>query len=111
MVLPKPSIMGKWYHSNQGKYYRSIDRADIARYYEFKAGNKIIFSSCTDMCGCMRKEWIGHYKWENDSIMIVNYTHIKGGYGGNLPEKNLDPKEKKLKIFAIPNGLKIQELR
>lgn len=105
----KLSISGRWYYQGGG-YFKSTDRKDISRWYEFKSGNKISFSTCTDMCGCMRVTSYGTYKWENDSIMSVTYTKEKDEYGGGV-RKLKQPTKVHLKIKKLrEKGLSISRV-
>lgn len=106
----KPNIQGKWYHATTGHYYRSVDRKDIARSYEFKQGKKVEFSSCTDMCGCMRMTMAGTFKWENDSTILVTYTKRRRDRSTTfLPMK--EKRVERLVIKKVNKGLHIYTLR
>lgn len=108
----KPVLSGKWYHVSNGSFYKSTERADIARWYEFKANNKINYSSCTDWCGCMRETLQGTYHWENDSIISVVYTTAKRDLQTETGTDKLEnPRKEKLKITVLRKGaLKIQRI-
>lgn len=109
-INSKPAVLGKWYSRGYGNYYKSVDRADIARSYNFKSGSRIEFSSCTDMCGCMRETVAGKYEWENDSIISVKYTKSK--YWRETTFHPLKEKRsERLLIKKINKGLYISQLR
>ena len=103
----KPGISGKWYHQTGGVYYKDVDRKDISRWYEFK-GSTIIFSSCTDWCGCMRETVKGKYKWIDNNTIEVTYTHSK--YWQEKTFKELkDQNSVKLEITKEGKGLRISK--
>lgn len=106
----KPNINGMWYHVNGGKYYDDCDRKDIARWYEFGIGGKVKYSSCTDMCGCMRATWSGTYVWESDSIIVVKFTKVKEDLVGSTDLEKA--KIERLQITKIKGkGLQISKLK
>ena len=74
----KSNISGKWYYKSNGTYTTSQkDTRSLAHWYHFKKKSKILFSTCTDICGCMRTTYYGNWTWENDSTIAITYKRAK----------------------------------
>lgn len=70
-------LKGKWTHTVGGEYVKNFKRTgEYPRWYKFEGRKHISFSSCTDMCGCLRRTDFGTYAWENDSVIAITYTHF-----------------------------------
>lgn len=70
-------LKGKWIRTVGGEYVQNLKSPGAyPRWYEFQGNKRISFSSCTDMCGCIRRTDYGKYHWENDSVIAVTFTHF-----------------------------------
>jgi len=105
----RPNVLGKWYYQG-GTYYKDADRKDVARWYEFKGGSEVVFSSCTDHCGCLRMTTAGNYEWENDSIIAVSWTKEKY-WRAETFEPLREVRQQRLKITEKGKGLFISRVR
>lgn len=97
-----PNLSGTWYHAAAGKYYHDTERKDISRWYKF-SGNRVFFSTCTDMCGCMRVTKAGTYSWLDENTIEVVFTKSKREYAGGYQKLDEAIKEN-LKIVKLENG-------
>ena len=77
-------IEGKWYFNGENNYYKEPNGFGQSRWYEFSSNTKLTYSTCTDMCGCMRKTYYGKFNWENDSVITVNYYKCKDEFSGDI---------------------------
>lgn len=105
-----PNIYGKWYASTGTSFSKKSSREDIARWYKFQFPNQVTYSSCTDMCGCMRIYYSGVYAWENDSILAIEYDKFKEEFDQDNFKKLDKPKTERLLIRGHGRVLSISRL-
>lgn len=83
-------ITGKWYYKTHNTFTSvKKDIHAFARWYDFKNKSKVIFSTCTDICGCMRATYYGSWKWESDSTIAITYKQSKRFDGTSYPLKEI----------------------
>lgn len=70
-------LKGKWYSVGQNKFENIKATNSKTDWYSFNGRGNVIYSSCTDLNADVRTELFGKYQWENDSIIIVNYTRVR----------------------------------
>tara|TARA_Y100000385_G_scaffold66288_1_gene65892 strand:+ start:435 stop:755 length:321 start_codon:yes stop_codon:yes gene_type:complete len=75
-----------------------------------KKNGKVEFSSCTDVCGCLRVTYSGTWRWKNKNVLLINYDKVKRDRRGAT--RMNESRKEKLKIKRIDkNTLEISELR
>lgn len=90
------SIVGEWYRiydkstPDSVRVYSTTEESSFKPKFTFKKNKKVIYSHCTDICGCMRHTYEGNWKRTNDSTYIIRYTKVNRGRG-KMPMRR--PKE------------------
>ena len=92
-------IDGKWYYMPGGLYTNVQKNGSSNRWYSFN-NNTITYSTCTDMCGCMRHTLYGKYVWKNDSTIDVTY-YKEDRQMAHASRKLKEPRKAQLKIVRI----------